>query len=124
MKTFTDSRGDIIDFENGIQLITSKPNSRRASHYHKSSGHECIVTKGAVWYYERPVGSQEKPTLTIFGEQTCFYTGPNLEHLMVFHEDTDFVCVRTGGSLTPEQYEDDLVRFSHDLEEIYHASVS
>jgi len=117
MKKFEDNRGVIIDFENGVQHIHSVAGAVRANHYHKTSGHDCYLTKGALNYYERPVGENSPPLKLHLIAPVLFSTGPMVEHSMQFTEDSTFICVRTGGSYTPEEYEADIVRFDHKLEE-------
>jgi hypothetical protein len=117
MKTFSDHRGEILDFEDGTQFITSLEDSVRANHWHKTSGHTCILTRGRIMYYERPVGSIESPEVTLYEAPASFYTGPNLEHSMVFLEDSEMVCIRKGGSFNHDEYESDLVRLTFNLEE-------
>jgi hypothetical protein len=121
IKNFTDNRGTILDFGNGVQIIDSYARASRASHWHRSSGHDCYLTKGSLNYYERPVGSKDKPTKVHIVAPARFSTGPMVEHTMVFVENSTFVCVRTGGSYTPEEYEADIVRFDHNLEEVFNA---
>jgi hypothetical protein len=115
MKTFTDDRGDIIDFENGVQQIDTFAGKVRANHYHLTSGHDCYLTKGALNYYERPANSKEPPVKLHIIAPAVFSTGPMMEHTMEFTKDSTFVCVRTGGSYTSEEYEKDIVRFDHNL---------
>lgn len=121
MKTYTDKRGSIVDHGNGVQQIDSVAGAVRANHFHRTSGHDCYLTEGSLNYYERPVGSKDKPTKVTITAPALFSTGPMIEHTMAFVEDSTFVCVRTGGSYTPEEYEADIVRFDHNLEEVFNA---
>ena len=116
---YTDDRGTIEDIHYGIQFITSKKDSERANHWHKNSGHRAILTKGSMEYFERPGGSQERPTRVVFNAPAVFDTQANQEHCMYFTEDSDFVCIRIGGSETQDRYEDDLVRLGYSLKEEY-----
>ena len=60
---FIDERGVIEILEKNktvdILKITSKINTRRAGHYHKTSGHWIFVTKGDLLYFERPFGKAD-----------------------------------------------------------------
>ena len=62
MKTHSDERGDIVKIFDDVSFIRTFAGARRANHYHKTTGHWCYLTKGLVVYWERPVGSSEKPT--------------------------------------------------------------
>ena len=62
---FSDGRGSIQPLVNipmeSCVLITSKKNTIRANHYHKTDWHFCFVLEGTIEYYHRPVGSSESP---------------------------------------------------------------
>src|SRR5260370_38722035 len=45
----------------GAAFIRSVKGSVRANHYHKTDWHYAFILSGAVQYFWRPVGSQEKP---------------------------------------------------------------
>ena len=117
--TFRDSRGTIENIcENADVLrIRSAAGSRRAGHYHKTTGHWCLVTKGFIQYYERAVGATTKPTVRIYNVGDVFWTGPMLEHLMVFPYESEFLCFSTG-KRDKESYESDLVRLDFDLDKV------
>lgn len=118
---FTDNRGKIINiiehFHGDVVYIISKKGVVRANHYHKTSGHFCYVTKGNIKYLERPVGSTDKPTITVYNAGEIFWTGPMLEHTMLFEDfvENEFMCFSTGNR-SKEEYEKDLVRLSVNLE--------
>ena len=123
-KEFIDARGIIREITNetieteGIQYIYSNADARRAGHYHKLSGHHCILTRGSLVYYERPVGDKGTPTQLKITTPAIFYTGPQIEHLMVFLEDSEMLCLRTNGSKNHEDYENDLVRLDFELDKV------
>ena len=119
MKTFTDSRGTIYDFENGTHVITCKAGSKRANHYHKTSSHRSILTRGSLDYYEKPTNSLQKPIKQNIVAPAIFDTDCLIDHLMHFQEDSEFVCLRINGSDTPEEYEKDVVRLNYDMQEVY-----
>jgi quercetin dioxygenase-like cupin family protein len=114
-----DARGEIISIAEkaDILLIKSLAGARRANHYHRRFGHWCLVSSGTIHYYERPCGSGEKPSMAIYKQGTLFWTGPNVEHLMVFPEDTEFYCYSVGAR-DGESYENDLVRLPYNLDEV------
>lgn len=125
-KTHTDDRGIIEEICKNADVlrITSKIGSRRASHYHKATGHWCLVTRGSLTYFARPVNSQEKPTKKVYYKDDIFWTPPMEEHLMVFDEfnDNEFLCFSTGDR-SQSNYEADLVRIEHKLDEIFYSTV-
>jgi uncharacterized RmlC-like cupin family protein len=119
-KTFADNRGTIEEICKGSDVlrIKSVAGSKRASHYHKTTNHWCVVLSGCIRYYERPVGSNELPTYTLYQPGDLFFTGPMLEHTMAFSVDTEFFCF-SGGDRNQENYENDLVRLPEDLDVCY-----
>lgn len=119
-KNYRDNRGVIETLCKNVDVlrITSKAGTERANHWHKTSNHWCLVTKGIIEYFERPTGENVKPTVSFFEVGDLFYTGPMVEHTMFFPEDTEFYCF-SGGDRTQEAYENDLVRFSKSLKEVY-----
>ena len=118
LDTFKDSRGEINTWLRSCDIlsVTCAPGSKRANHYHKTSAHLTLVSKGAVHYYERPVGSKEKPTYIAYSVGEAFWSGPMVEHQMVFSEESEFWFFSTG-CRTQEEYEKDLVRLEFDLSE-------
>lgn len=124
---YEDDRGVIQmlienDQFNSASIIGSRPGSTRATHWHKLDSHYCMVLAGEIWYYERPVGSQEKPSLTVVKDGELFYTAPMMEHEMYFPVDTAFLCLSTL-SRTTEDYEKDTVRLDKKLKELHEAGV-
>jgi hypothetical protein len=123
-KQFIDNRGSIEELiqetftVDGVVYIYSNAGSRRADHYHKYSSHWCILSSGLVSYYERPVGSNEKPTLRRFEPNQPFFTAPMMEHTMIFEKDSEMLCLRVGGSKNQDDYENDLVRIDIKLDEL------
>lgn len=115
---FSDDRGKIVDVAKhaDVLLIISVEGARRANHYHKRFGHWCLVTKGQIDYMERPLGSTDKPIRTSYTPRELFWTGPNVEHLMLFPEDTEFYCFSVGAR-DADSYEDDTVRLDFQLDE-------
>lgn len=115
---FTDERGMIQNLVHhplgSAVLITSKAGSIRAEHWHKEDFHYCYVIKGELIYSERPLNSEDEPTVTTISAGQLFYTGPRVEHSMYFTMDTIFLTLG-GLSRTHEDYENDLVRLTNRL---------
>lgn len=112
-KPFVDGRGAIqplvdVPMESCV-LIISKKGSVRANHYHRTDWHYCYVLSGAIDYYHRPTGSDEKPEKIRINKGELFFTGPMIDHAMVFVEDTEFLTFGRN-SRTQEVYEADVVR--------------
>jgi len=121
LPVFEDKRGVIenVDrnFNGDIIFIRSMAGSHRALHYHLKSGHNCYVTLGEIHYYERPVGSTQKPTLYKLKAGDSFWTGSMIEHEMYFPVDSSFICLSTG-CRDQNEYEHDLVRLGFYLSKI------
>lgn len=119
-KTYEDERGKIIEIMKNADVlqITSKKNSKRAQHYHKTSSHWSLITKGSFAYYERPVGSNSQPIKIILNSGDIHFTGPQVEHLFVALEDSEFLCF-SSGSRSQSEYESDLIRIKDELDSIY-----
>lgn len=112
-KPFVDARGEIIPLVDAEMkscvLITSKKGTVRANHYHKTDWHYCYVLEGEIEYHWRPVDTKEPAKKKIIKKGELFYTGPMLEHAMVFLTDTVFLTL--GGNPRDQyHYEQDLVR--------------
>lgn len=118
IEKFIDERGEIITWLRNCDIlsVTSKPDTNRANHYHKNSGHLTIITKGSIHYYERPVGSKNKPIYKKYFAGEKFWTGPMVEHQMIFDEDSEFWFFSTG-CRSQNEYENDLVRLDFNLSE-------
>lgn len=112
-KPFSDERGEIqplVDLTmKSCVLISSKKNSIRANHYHKTDWHFCYVLEGEIDYYHREVGDKESPKMEKIKKNELFFTPPMVEHAMVFHKDTVFLTLG-GNSRIQSEYEADLVR--------------
>lgn len=96
---------------NHVSHIFSKKGTVRANHWHRTDWHYSYVVRGKVLYFERPVGSTEIPEPRVFTARQMFFTPPNLEHAMLFAEDTDFITMARNVRLH-EQHEEDVVRMS------------
>jgi dTDP-4-dehydrorhamnose 3,5-epimerase-like enzyme len=121
LSVFKDARGSIeLLFDDptwgSVSRIYSEPGSRRANHYHKEDKHVCMVQYGRIIYYERPVGSQEKPKKIVIEAGETFYTQPMVEHTMIFPTTTLFICF-SKLSRMQDNYEKDTVRLDFNLDE-------
>lgn len=112
---FVDERGAIqplVDMKmESCVLISSKKGTVRANHYHKTDWHFCYVMSGAIDYYERPHGSDETPVKTRFQQGDMIFTGPMIDHAMVYTEDTVFLTLGRN-SRSQEVYEADVERIA------------
>lgn len=115
-----DNRGKIIKIAKNVDVlrITSKKNTKRASHYHKKSSHICVLISGEMLYYERPTDSNIKPIKIKIKPGDYFITKNMIDHLMVFNKDSIFDCY-SFGSRNKMDYEKDLVRLDYDMENLY-----
>ena len=110
---FVDVRGGIqplVDetMESAV-LITSKKGTVRANHYHRTDWHYCYVIQGKIEYHHRPHGSKGKSDVVVIEKGQLFFTGPMVDHAMVFLEDTTFLTLGRN-SREQEVYEADVVR--------------
>lgn len=117
-EVFSDHRGVITNLLEqpcgGVSIIESKAGSRRSDHHHLCDGHWLYVLSGYFEYYERPVGSTEKPAHRTIAQGEMVYTGPGIEHATVFPVDTVLISM----SLRPRDkahHEEDVVRLAEPL---------
>lgn len=112
-KPFADARGEIqplvdLPMESAV-LISSKKGTVRANHYHKTDWHFCYVISGMIEYHHRPHGSGAKTEKVIIKQGQQFFTPPQVDHAMVFPEDTVFLTLGRN-SRRQEVYEADIER--------------
>lgn len=112
-KPFVDERGAIqplvdVPMESCV-LISSKKGTVRANHFHRTDWHYCYVLDGTIDYYHRPHGSTVKPDKVTIRAGQMFFTPPDVDHSMVFVEDTRFLTWGRN-SRAQEVYEADVVR--------------
>ena len=111
--SFADARGEILPLVDAPMkscvLISSRRGSVRANHYHRTDWHYCYVIPGRIEYYHRPVGSRQKPERVLVEQGQMFFTGPMIEHAMVFPVDTVFLAFGRN-SRAQQVYEADVVR--------------
>lgn len=108
-----DARGEIqplVDMPmESCVLIHTKKGAVRANHYHRSDWHFCYVLEGEIEYFERPTGSNEEPKKYVIKKGELFFTGPMVDHAMVFPCDGSFLTWGRN-SRSQDVYEADVVR--------------
>jgi dTDP-4-dehydrorhamnose 3,5-epimerase-like enzyme len=92
-----------------VSVLYSHKDAVRANHYHRTDWHRCFIIKGAVDYYERPIGSKEIPEPVRYVENQMFFTPPMVEHALKFAEDTIMVSI-SKRPRDSESHESDVVR--------------
>ena len=94
---YEDSRGIIQPLSDlnmkSASLIVSKANSWRANHYHKKDWHFIYVIKGSFEYYFRKTNSSEKTKKKIVKKGDLLFTGPMIDHAMLYTEETEILCL-------------------------------
>jgi mannose-6-phosphate isomerase-like protein (cupin superfamily) len=112
-QAFEDARGRIQTLVDGgiqsVQVITSKANTVRANHFHKTDSHYMYVVSGSMKYYHRPAGDRSSPEMVLVRPGEMVFTPPMVEHAVEFPEETVFLNL-TGKTREQKSYEDDLVR--------------
>src|SRR3989344_1062462 len=110
---FSDKRGKIIPILDlpikSCVLITSKKDTIRGNHYHKTDWHFCYVLNGSIEYYYKPVDDSEPIKKVKIKKGELFFTPPQVIHAMVFRENTTFLTLGRN-SRKQEVYESDIVR--------------
>lgn len=110
---YQDERGTILPIEHdlgNVQVIWSKAGAVRANHYHKTDTHSCYLISGSIEYYWRNRG-ETTIHKELFGAGTKFTTGPNIDHEMVFTDNSVMVVV-SEFKRDPEHYDNDIVKIS------------
>lgn len=92
-----------------VTSIISKRGAVRANHYHRTDWHYTYVVSGRVLYFERAVGQTTILPPKEFGAGDMYFTPPNLEHSMLFLEES-VVLTFAKNVRTHEEHEADLVR--------------
>ena len=112
-KGYEDARGIIqplCDLNmKSASLIVSKPNTWRANHYHKTDWHFIYVLKGSFEYYFKKTNSNEKVKKKIVKKGELLFTGPIVDHAMLYTEETEIIVV-SKNPRDQETYERDTVR--------------
>ena len=109
----SDERGFIqplCDLEmKSASLLYSKKNTWRANHYHKSDWHFIYVLEGGFDYYYRKTNSNEKIKKKTVKKNQLLYTGPLIDHAMLYTEETKLLVV-SKNPRDQKTYEEDTVR--------------
>ena len=90
-------------------LIYTKPGQWRANHYHKKDWHFIYVMKGEFEYYFRKTNSGEKITKKIVSDGELLFTGPMIDHAMLYTKETE-ILVMSKNPRDQKTYEEDTVR--------------
>jgi dTDP-4-dehydrorhamnose 3,5-epimerase-like enzyme len=112
---FEDVRGKIQNILlspiTSVAIITSKANTVRSNHYHKTDWHYLYVVSGSMLYYERDVNGEKdphaQPILVKVGEMV--FTSPMKIHKTEFLEDTVLLSLAKNVR-DHEHHEEDVVR--------------
>lgn len=114
-KGFEDKRGKIQPLCDKIMksasLIITKKNCWRANHYHKKDWHYIYVISGRFEYYYRKTGSKKKPKKMIIKKNDLLFTGPKIDHAMLYTERTS-ILVLSKNPRDQKTYEADTVRIN------------
>lgn len=92
-------------------LIFTKANNWRANHYHKKDWHFIYVIKGEFEYYFRKTNSNENIKKKIVTNSQLLFTGPLIDHAMLYTKDTEILVV-SRNSRDQKNYEEDTVRIN------------
>ena len=110
---FGDNRGFIqplCDLNmTSASLIYTKPDQWRANHYHKEDWHFIYVIKGEFEYYFKKTNSEEKIKKKIVKEGELLFTGPMIDHAMLYTKETELL-VMSKNPRDQKTYEEDTVR--------------
>lgn len=109
---FVDDRGmieNLLLHPMSVARITSARGSVRANHFHRTDWHYAFVEKGRVLYFERAIGDRRVPDPKAYEEGEMFFTRPNVEHAMLFAEDS-IIFTFAKNVRSHDSHEADLVR--------------
>ena len=99
---------------NNITFMSLEPNTVIENHYHKINCHYILVTRGKLFYYEKPALENEKIYLDQVNAGSLLYIAPMMAHQLTCAEKTDFYMFSSRG-LTDEILEKDTYELSYDL---------
>jgi quercetin dioxygenase-like cupin family protein len=89
---FEDERGAIANLSlldiGAVSEIVSRRGAVRANHWHKEDWHFAYVVAGKVRYFQRAQGDGDIPEPKEYGPGDLFFTPPQLEHAMLFTENS------------------------------------
>ena len=109
-----DNRGKIVDIFykkdiNHVAVVSSLKGSVRGNHYHKLTTQHMLITKGALEYWFKPLGSVEQARFVLLEEGDFVSTPPNEIHALKITADNEFL-VFTEGVRGGKDYEKDTFR--------------
>jgi uncharacterized RmlC-like cupin family protein len=108
---FIDNRGKILPIEHelaNVQIIWSNKGAMRGPHYHITDTHAIYLISGELDYYWRNHGEDTIHKEKIIAGQK-FTTGPDIDHEMIFNEDSIMVVI-TKYKRDPLSYDRDIVK--------------
>ena len=119
LELHSDVRGDITDifYKDNIHhvaVIRSNKGAIRGNHYHKETTQYMLITKGALEYWHKPLGSDDEPNCILLKEGDFMETPPNEIHALNIVEDNEFV-VFTTGTRGGQDYESDTFRIDGNI---------
>ena len=82
---------------NNITFISLEPGATIEKHYHKENYHYILVTRGKLFYYEKPVSNNKGVYLDQIKAGNLLYIGPMVEHQLTCSEKTDFYMFSNKG---------------------------
>jgi|GEM_PF-2667443 len=82
---------------NNITFMSLEPNTTIEKHYHKENYHYILVTRGKLFYYEKPVSNNKGVYLDQIKAGNLLYIGPMVEHQLTCNEKTDFYMFSNKG---------------------------
>ncbi len=114
LESHEDERGKIADifYKDNIEhvsIIKSRKGVVRGNHYHKDTVQHTLITKGAIEYWYKPLGSDEPAKCEILRVGDIIKTPTNEVHALRMIEDNEFV-VFTEGKRGGKDYESDTFR--------------
>src|ERR1700677_2269179 len=101
LELHTDKRGKIVDvfYRANIQhvaIISSRKGSLRGDHYHADTVQHMLITKGALEYWHKPLGSARAAKCEILRSGDLVTTPAHEIHALRIIEDNEFVVFTTG----------------------------
>lgn len=99
---------------NNITFMSLESNTTIEKHYHKENYHYILVTRGKLFYYEKPVSNNKGVYLDQIKAGDLLYIAPMNEHQLTCDEKTDFYMFSNKG-LTDDLIEKDVYPISYDL---------
>ena len=114
---FSDSRGDIFDLLNGVDvrhvgIIMSKAGTVRGNHYHVKAHQYTYIVSGKMEYFERQGCSELEHVVLSKGD--FVYTRAGCAHAIHFLEDSEILELTTE-SRADGGFEDDTKRLENPL---------